>query len=364
MDNHISEEEFILEFCGNFGREFGNPDQFFVDNPKEILEFVNKCREEKKPAFLSVQPRKAHHAVLGFEKIFYDFDYADKTYMKKLIKKEPDEKKREEILLERKKSMIKEVMRFYSRLLDMNLYPLVVKTKKGYHVYLYFDSVYEISNDEDFWREVYKYLYNKFLLDCGGNYEYVDTTSNTDIFRMARIPLSIHEISGEKCIIVDKNLELDKIRGITYYKNHCLRGEDLRKAVEKTRNMIIKKSQLNKLKEKYEKLHPSKASYGTTGGTIRPCFLKAIQDGEMEHKMRLALELEAWYKGIQTRDGLVNLFRPLHDFDEKKTIKQIDWFLEKKKYEKYKPYSCKTMIKENWCIQNACPRYQLIKERI
>src|SRR3972149_9970252 len=116
MNNHISEEEFILEFCGNFGREFGNPDQFFVDNPKEILEFINRCKEEKKPAFLSVQPRKSHHVVLGFEKIFYDFDYADKTFMKKLIKKEPDEIKREIILTERKKCMTKEVMRFVSRL--------------------------------------------------------------------------------------------------------------------------------------------------------------------------------------------------------------------------------------------------------
>jgi|SRR3972149_9893710 len=382
MNNHISEEEFILEFCGNFGREFGNPDQFFVDNPKEILEFINRCKEEKKPAFLSVQPRKSHHVVLGFEKIFYDFDYADKTWIKKfdkvlnselderiqkgLLKQETKEvifnERKELILSERKKEMIKEVMKFYFRLLDIGLYPLVVKTKKGYHVYLYFDSVYEINNDENFWREVYKYLYNKYLNECGGNYEYVDTTSETDIYRMSRIPFSIHEKTGEKCIIVDEQLRPEKIRGIGNYKNHCLRGEDLKKAVEKTRDMLIKKIQIAKLKEQYENEHPKtydNESYGN--GELRPCFLKALQDGEMCHKMRLALLLEGWYKGRKTKEELIDLFKPTHDFNEGKTTYQVNWFLEHKIYEESEPYKCETIFKENWCLRDSCPYYRRLK---
>ena len=136
-DDHISEEQFLIEFFGNFGRDLGNPKQFFTDNPQDILEFVKRCAEEKKPAFISVQPRKAHRKIYGIEKIFYDFDYTNKSL--KLTKAQEEK---------RKKEMEEEVKKFI-RMLEFKwkiLSPLIVKTRKGYHVYLYFDKVYEIDD--------------------------------------------------------------------------------------------------------------------------------------------------------------------------------------------------------------------------
>jgi hypothetical protein len=52
---------------------------------------------------------------------------------------------------------------------------------------------------------------------------------------MCRIPLSIHEISGEECIIVDTKLEQDKIRSFEYFKLYGLKQKDLLSAMDKAR---------------------------------------------------------------------------------------------------------------------------------
>ena len=85
MDSdHVSEEDFLLDFFGLYGRELGNPDQFFEDNPRKIFDFIKNSTSNKRPAFISVQPRIAHGQILGIEKLFFDFDYADKTFVKKM----------------------------------------------------------------------------------------------------------------------------------------------------------------------------------------------------------------------------------------------------------------------------------------
>src|SRR3972149_6184920 len=281
MEDHIYKTQFLLEFFGNFGRDFGTPKQWFVDNPNEVPKFIEYCKLNKLPAFMSVQPRKAHYDVIGFEKIFFDFDYADKTFIKKLdriINEEIDElikketltedkrevylnQKKDAILTERKTALPNEVKRFITNLMEINLTPLVIKTNKGYHIYIYFDTIYEIDKDTDFWCEVYGTLYRSFYKD-GSSYRFIDTTSETDIFRMSRLPFSTHEKSGAECIIVDENLKPEKIRGIGYYKLHGLRKKDLWKSILKTRDMLIKKAIKEKLRQDFKKSNPN---YGSSG---------------------------------------------------------------------------------------------------
>lgn len=401
-ENHISKEQFLFEFFGTIGgREFGNPKQWFVNDPTSIVEFIEYCKEKKIPAFMSVQPRRKHYDVLGFEKIFFDFDYADKTFIKKLdiqllneeidrlIKNEqlgeesrqsyfdekhPDKKTcilndeslniKKEILDERRNSLPDEVKKFVRNLISPNdpdilpVTPLIVKTNKGYHVYIYFDSVYEIDNDIEFWCEVYGTLYKSFYRN-GDKFRFIDTSSETDIFRMSRIPLSTHEKSGLECIIVDENLKPTKIRGIGYYKLHGLRKNDLLKAMNITRDILLKEKLKEKLKHDFQPIENVKYIYS---GKIRPCFLSALELREMPHKMRLAMLLEAWFmENKHSREELINIFRDLNDFNEKITTDQVDWFLENKIYETFKPYSCDTMIKENWCVQDKCYKYKYKK---
>ena len=85
-NDHIDKETFLLEFFGNFGRELGNPNAYFTDNPMDIFPFIEKCTKNKLPSFISVNPRSAHDVVLGIEKLFFDFDSEDKVFVKSLQK--------------------------------------------------------------------------------------------------------------------------------------------------------------------------------------------------------------------------------------------------------------------------------------
>jgi len=363
-DNHISKEEFLYQFFGNFGREFGNPRQWFVNDPTQIFPFIEDCKVNKFPAFMSVQPRKAHYQVFGFEKLFFDFDYADKNFIKKLdaqiLINEISESDKKSILDERNKALPFEVKRFINNIMypdDSDIYPLIpliVKTNKGYHVYIYFDNIYEINSDTDFWSQVYGTLYKRFYKN-GESYQFIDRTSETDIFRMSRMPLSIHEKSGLECIIVDGSLKPTKIRGLGNQKMCSLKQKDIFRAVTITRELINRKTEKDKLRKIIQDNNPTNF---IGDANIRPCFQKALDYKEMPNKMRLAFLLELWYKqNRHTNDELTEPFRVLNDFNEKKTRYYIQWFLDHKVYE-YKPYRCQVMIKENWCLQNNCTKYK------
>lgn len=379
-DDHISEEEFLLEFFGLYGREFGDPDQYFVDNPTLIIPFIKECEIAKNPAFISVQPRKEHYKILGIEKLFFDFDYADKTFVKKLEAKEKDSEKREKIYSKRVAELEIEVIKFVNTLINRRvprLQPMIVKTRKGYHVYIYFDKVYSLDCPEPFLKQVYSTLTHmiKELYESHyGELKYLDSNVYKDVYRMARVPLSIHEKSGEQCVFMkltgiqsgNPHLEKDKIRGLDYFRNSSLKEDDLLKAVKNTKIRLDRESTIRaeakkELKDNWEITH------GYTGN-IRPCFQKALQNGEMHHQQRLALEIEAWYSGIHDFEKLVEVFRPLHDFDGDKLIGsisryQVGWFLDHEIYLKNPPYTCETLQKYGWCIESEeCPIFKRRKE--
>jgi hypothetical protein len=50
------------------------------------------------------------------------------------------------------------------------------------------------------------------------DYRSIDYAVVGDINRMCRIPFSVYEKSGEECLIVDSQLEQDKVRSIEYFK--------------------------------------------------------------------------------------------------------------------------------------------------
>jgi len=196
LENHVTKEEFLLQFFGSFGRDLGNPERWFTDNPTDVFPFIEECAENNAPAFISVQPEKDKAQPMGIEKVFFDFDYC----------------KNSEILAEtetqkRKSELREEVKYFLKQLSCLNIRPLIVKTRRGYHVHVFFDSVYEINREFDFWKQVYRQLQLGLLLEH--NYRFIDYAVVGDINRMCRIPFSIHEKSGEECKVVNNQLEQD-----------------------------------------------------------------------------------------------------------------------------------------------------------
>jgi hypothetical protein len=238
------------------------------------------------------------------------------------------------------------------------------------------DKVYQLDGEEKFVKAVYatltdtlKTLYENFYQT---DMMYSDPSVREDIYRIARIPLSIHEASGQKCIFMKLKVskdgrvefESDKIRGLGFFKNRSLREDDIIKAIKITRQKVKTKiKELETIKEKSKDNWESEHGYI---GKVRPCFQKALAGGEMGHQQRLALLTEAWYSGIKDFAGLVNVFRPLHDFDGDNPTQSIcryqcQWFLDREGW-KIPPYTCDTIQKLGWCIEKECKTYLKRKE--
>lgn len=369
-EDHIPREQFLIEFFGNFGRDIGNPTAHFTDNPNDILSLIEDCRINKLPAFISVNPRTEHDKVFGIEKLFFDFDYADKTWVKHFEKRVKDPIKREKTMEERKVRLQKEVEIFLRKIEAFHIVPMVVKTRRGFHIYIYLDHVYQLGEDnEELLKEVYDQLLLPFTESMKGGYEFLDE-SVLQYKALCRVPLSIHQISGEECFLV-KSIEgdkvtKDKLRGIDFYRQNGLKENAWLYAVMKARDKIEKEKK-ERLKKQEEHKENWEVEHGFVG-TIRPCFQKRIESGEMCHQMRLALLIEAYWAGYKTPEAMLEVFKRFHDYNEKIATDQIAWFWKNKvedieKFKKWKPYRCTTIEDLNWCDLSQCPIYRRRKQR-
>jgi hypothetical protein len=339
-EDHITKEEFLLQFFGSFGRDLGDPERWFTDNPTDLFPFIEECAENKAPAFISVQPVKDKAQPLGIEKVFFDFDYCKNSEM--LSESET----------QRRNAELKEEVKYFLKQLDsLNVKPLVVKTRRGYHVHVFFDSVYELNQDHEFWKQVYKELQVGLLQDH--DYRFIDYAVVGDINRMCRIPFSVHEKSGEECPVVDSRLEQDKVRSIEYFKLYGLKQKDILSAMDKARE--YRKA----LKEKKLKYVARTLNFESSDG-IKPCFVRAMNSGEMCHQQRLALLQEAYALGFHSPESIVDLFRCLNDFNDSITSYQVNWFFTNKvDRNEVRPYSCRTIQKYGWCLGDECPKLRI-----
>ncbi len=338
-EDHITKEEFLLEFFGAFSRDLGNPQRWFTTNPTDLFPFIEECAENRVPAFINVQPMKRKAQPLGIEKVFFDFDYCKNNEIL------PDAETQK-----RKAELREEVKHFLKKLNDLNIKPLVVQTRRGYHVHIFFDSVYEIDEDVVFSKQTYRQLQLDLLNEC--NYRFIDFAVVGDINRMCRIPLSIHEKSSEECIIVNGQLNEDKVRSIEYFKLYGLKRKDIESARKKAKEL----EKTNK--ERRTKYVDRNLVFESSDG-IRPCFVKALNSGEMCHQQRLALLSEAYSLGFHSPESIIELFRCLNDFDYSITSYQVNWFfthwVEKSSI---RPYNCRTVQRYGWCLNEDYPRYK------
>jgi hypothetical protein len=274
---------------------------------------------------------------LGIEKVFFDFDYCKKSE----ILTEAETQKRKGELRE-------EVKDFLKQLSCLNIKPVVIQTRRGYHVHIFFDSVYEIDQDLDFSKKVYKQLQLGILNEC--NYRFIDFAVVGDINRMCRIAFSIHEKSGVECAVVNNQLNQDKVRSIEYFKLYGLKRKDIESARKKAWEIEIT------TKQKRTKYVPRNLDFEGSDG-IRPCFVKALNSGEMGHQQRLALLQEAYSLGFHSQESIIDLYRCLNDFDDSITRYQMNWFFTNKvEKNDITPYSCRTIQRYGWCLGDECPR--------
>ena len=315
----LTYNEFLAEWFGlHGGRELGNPDQHFTNNPLDIYGFVRACKEANKPAFMSVAPRKKHNIIYGVDRIFFDFD-AHKTKLKDV--------------------MVCDVRKFVSKLYPLE--PIITKTFHGYHIYLFFkEGCLTVKSNEEA-KQFYVACQN--LLLKGVNYKTLCGQTLYRVKGLSRIPLSWHE-AGDWVTVVDKNLNETKVRGLDLHRMYGLDNEFVERAV---RLMEIAKKSAPK-KEPYQ----SPVMSGVYN--IRPCFEYALEQSEMSHQHRLALVTEAYWIG-KTPQQIKDLFKKRRDYRADKTEYQVEWQINNLKREKVKPYRCETIQGLGWCIKSRCP---------
>ena len=381
-ENHITKEEFWMEFFGNFGHELGDPNAHFTDNPMDIIQFVQDCTDEKKPAFISVNPRADHDVVLGIEKLFFDFDSEDKTFVKTLTKAIEDgvitEEDKKKILEQRALEVIGETKQFMEHLeLNFKIAPMVVRTRKGFHIHVYLPHIWVLPTDDlEILRETYRSLQESLLQDRRGliKFKYFDTSVLGDVKRLCRIPLSIHQATGQECFFVKKIIKTqygydiipDKIRGLGNYTP--LRNYEW--AFARAKENIALEEEM-RLANQTEQKENWEIRHGFVG-RVRPCFIKQYEKKEMRHKQRLAFEIELYYAGefnghnTKTIEGMLSVFRNFNDYKDKIARDQVEWFF-KVTVPKFKkglaPYACKTIQECNWCLGEECSLYNKRKSK-
>jgi len=396
-------EKFWVMWFGEFGdgREIGsdlppktypNIDGFtlthrtFSDNPDDLLKAIKWCEENKYAVWITAQPFSAYDTPMAIEKFFYDFDddtrycpecndwykREDEEHFK--LEKDKETKKSillcikhniEPILKPRKEVVKKSVIRFLNTL-ENSLKPVIVETNKGYHVYLFCERNLTFAPSSfEFSRKLYRYMMHKSL--SGKSFEFLDEQT-FEIKRLARVPLTIHEKWGERCLILTPILETnnlivdlkeDKVRNISEYKINGVRVTDIERSI-----MELQTLEKNKLEMKLEEEQRAGDDILSTStgfsGRIRPCFLHWQKSGVMSHIMRLAFLREIYHNKYTDVETMINFFRNFADFDENRTRYQVEYFLSHNP-ETFPPYKCGTIQARNWCIKKKCPKW--CKER-
>jgi hypothetical protein len=363
--------KFHLKWFGLQGRELGStiPHSFgtnpynqetshrtFTDNPEAYLQFIDWCVANKAACWITSQPMRAYNTPFGLEKLFFDFDY----HLEKNENMTPSKRKKVDDM----------TLQFIE---ELDEEPLIVRTRKGNHVYVFLRRIYEFDErNVEFAKEVFGVLclsrlkiwkvYSELTEQERKKWKYLDFAPLGDIMRMARVPLTPHEKNGVLCQILDRNLEPTKVRDIDLFKAYGLREDLIREAVELVKNIYQKKI----IREQNRIDAGAKSLYKLNGefrGQMRPCFTERLKIGEMKHQQRLALLMEAWwtYHEIIPKEHMENqlldICRNFKDFDEKISLSQIRWFL-KNKAGKIPPYKCGTLKNLGYCLKSECSLYK------
>jgi len=376
-------------FFGLHGRELGTksktmPIRQFTDDPEFFIDFIEKCDKETnndescRQCWMSVLIFSDYGSPCGIDKIFFDFDdngrYCPKC--KKYYEKHSEKigkikelglkhaclkHKIETIVKPRKKTIGKEIIKFIENIESVDGFePLVVETYKGYHVYLFLNEIVMFDIIDKEYEEFVKLIYNKLRARYLGQKKWVflDSSSEFDIKRLARVPLTRHEKDGKICLIINKKtLKEDKIRSINFFRQFGIPKYIINDVI-----LNVKKEMIEKLAEKQTKLNTviNDINNGTTfkKGFIRLCFKKRLEAGEMTHNMRLAFRIELYRSGYDDEEKMVNVFKQnMSDYDEKITRYQVQDFF-KHEPNRYLPYKCITLYKKGWCLGNVCSLYE------
>jgi len=319
--------EFLEEWFGIYaGRELGDPQRFFTDRYENLIDFVEKCKAEKKPCYMSVQPYFKRDWVYGLEKLFFDFDSKKDT-----------------------SKAWKEAEAFAENLIEYyKILPFITFSgAKGYHVYVFLKNTVAFPNHRaELVKKVYEMLQRKLLK--GLNFETLDQSVIGDLKRLARIPYSTHEKTGKLCHPLTLTHQFFDPKSLEIYREHGLDTSLIREVIKEITS-----------REKIQRSRPARSKIHASNYKVRPCILEALKhplEDHGGHKMRLAIAIEFLHKGLPV-DQIVDLFQNQADFNRERSR----YYVEDAKRKGYKPFRCSTIRKLGFCLGESCPFYGKIK---
>jgi len=317
--------EFLKEWFGIYaGRELGDPQRFFADRYEDLLDFVEKCKVEKKPCYMSVQPYSDRDCVYGLEKLFFDFDSKEDT-----------------------SKAWKEAETFAEKLIEYyRVLPFITFSGgKGYHVYVFLKNTVAFPNHRaELVKKVYELLQRKLLK--GFKFETLDQSVIGDLKRLARVPYSMHEKTGKRCYPITLSHQFFDPESLEIYRVYGLDTYLIREVIRDITN-----------KEKIHNVKRSRSKKYVSNSKVRPCILEALKqplEGEEGHLMRLAIAREYLNLGYSV-DEVAQLFKTQSDYGDGRKSR---YYVEYLKRHPSKPVKCKTIQELGFCLGDSCKIYR------
>jgi hypothetical protein len=219
---------------------------------------------------------------------------------------------------------------------------LVFSGKKGYHVYTWFRTA--IQGSEEQLKQIYGKTQEKLLL--GLEYETLDPNPLGDIKRLARVPFSTHHKSGNLCRPINSETEESILLENFNIEDYLLHG--FSNEFVKTICLDVKRDQEEKVRFR-RKAYPSHIK----SSQLRLCLTNALRQdlsGNHGHLIRLAIAAESLNNRLSV-EQTVQLFQSQSDFgDGAKSTYYVKDALQKQ----YKPFTCRRIHSLGFCLESKC----------
>lgn len=297
-------------------RRVGTPNQTLHLNTAAYL--TKLIEQDHAPVFMSTNPYNKRGKIYAIDRLFFDFDKPGKV----------------RLAYDDAVQLNQHLAQYY------NVGALTTFSgSKGYHVHVFLEEPAEGSEAE------LKPLYGELqrMITTGTKYPTLDLSVIGDVKRLARVPYSKHQKTGELCVPVT----------IDYTPKPYKLDQGFSEAL---RRHGIKQGMVDLAQHNLAKPNPKIRRRYKDPNKIRPCIeatLAAKNIHDPKHIMKVAAVAELFANG-NTESQIIDWFRKMGGFNERKTTYYVRHSIRRG----YRPHNCETIQKNGGCLGPECPIYK------
>lgn len=317
---YMNKLDFLEQWFGREKRSLGIPYQTLVGSP---LRVYHHMAQWSYPVFLSVNPYTPEGKIAYIEKLYFDFDSPDPSL-----------------------AWI-DCLAFTNKIRAMwGIDDLIIRSgHKGFNAYVWLTTPYSGddpgSATQEELKEKYTALQNQ-LIGCDP-YPTLDRHVIGDIRRIARVPYSLHQVTGNLVVPVNIDGEPYDLPSdfIVHHKLYGINPFGYFYTPQKIPSRITR---------------PLATHNQTKTTELRPCMQSIVESASVHdpaHKLKVCLVAELYEKGY-SENAIVAFFSGMSGFNEAITRSQIRSVIGN-----YKPFRCSTIRALGGCVGASCRFYRL-----